>query len=102
MEIDGEIQVDAALDPLTAETKKVSGPVAGRANVLVFPDLNSGNIAFKLVQLLAGANAFGQILTGLSKPAAEISRGSSAHDVFGAAAVVGCQAIDRRLLYGTP
>ncbi len=102
MEIDGEIQVDAALDALTAETKKVSGPVAGRANVLVFPDLNSGNIAFKLVQLLAGANAFGQILTGLSKPAAEISRGSSAHDVFGAAAVVGCQAIDRRLLYGTP
>ena len=102
MEIDGEIQVDAALDALTAETKRVSGPVAGRANVLVFPDLNSGNIAFKLVQLLAGANAFGQILTGLSKPAAEISRGSSAHDVFGAAAVVGCQAIDRRLLYGTP
>ncbi|HEY0967312.1 MAG TPA: phosphate acyltransferase [Opitutaceae bacterium] len=102
LEIDGEIQVDAALDALTAETKKVSGPVAGRANVLVFPDLNSGNIAFKLVQLLAGANAFGQILTGLSKPAAEISRGSSAHDVFGAAAVVGCQAIDRRLLYGTP
>ncbi|GAB1488025.1 phosphate acetyltransferase [Opitutaceae bacterium] len=101
MEIDGEIQVDAALDALTAETKGVSGPVAGRANVLVFPDLNSGNIAFKLVQLLAGANAFGQILTGLSKPAAEISRGSSAHDVFGAAAVVGCQAIDRRLLYGT-
>lgn len=100
MEIDGEIQVDAALDALTAEAKRVTGPVAGRANVLVFPDLNSGNIAFKLVQLLAGANAFGQILTGLSRPAAEISRGSSAHDVFGAAAVVGCQAIDHRLLYG--
>jgi phosphate acetyltransferase len=100
-EIDGEIQVDAALDALTAGVKKVTGPVAGRANVLVFPDLNSANIAFKLVQILAGANTFGQILTGLSRPAAEISRGASAHDVFGAAAVVGCQAIDRRLLYGT-
>lgn len=101
MEIDGEIQVDAALDSVAAGMKNVTSPVAGRANVLVFPDLNSGNIAFKLVQILAGANAFGQILTGLSKPAAEISRGASAHDVFGAAAVVGCQAIDRRLLFGT-
>lgn len=101
MEIDGEIQVDAALDAVVAQTKKVHGPVGGRANVLIFPDLNSGNIAFKLVQLLAGANTFGQILTGLTRPAAEISRGASAHDVFGAAAVVGCQAIDRTLLYGT-
>lgn len=102
MEIDGELQVDAALDFGIAGAKRISGPVAGHANVLIFPDLNSGNIAFKLVQLLAGANTFGQIITGLSRPAAEISRGASAHDVFGAAAVVGCQAIDRRLLYGTP
>ena len=101
MEIEGEIQVDAALDAAVAAMKKVGGPVAGRANVLVFPDLNSGNIGFKLVQILAGANAFGQIITGLTRPAAEISRGASAHDVFGAAAIVGCQAIDRRLLYGT-
>lgn len=100
IEIDGELQVDAALDPYAAINKHVSGPVAGRANVLIFPDLTSANIGFKLVQVLAGANAFGQIVTGLSRPAAEISRGSSAHDVFGAAAVVGCQAIDRRLLYG--
>lgn len=102
MEIDGEMQVDTALDMAVAAAKKVGGGVAGRANVLVFPDLNSGNIGFKLVQILAGANAFGQIITGLSKPAAEISRGASAHDVFGAAAVVGCQAIDQRLLYGAP
>ena len=102
MEIDGELQVDAALDPHVAETKKVAGAVAGRANVLIFPDLASANIGFKLVQVLAGANTFGQIITGLSRPAAEISRGASAHDVFGAAAVVGCQAIDRRLLHGTP
>jgi len=84
-----------------AETKKIASPVAGRANVLIFPDLNSANIGYKLVQILAGANTFGQILTGLSRPAAEISRGASAHDIFGSAAVVGCQAIDRRLLYGT-
>jgi phosphate acetyltransferase len=102
MEIEGELQVDAALDPHVAETKQVAGTVAGRANVLIFPDLASANIGFKLVQVLAGANTFGQIITGLSRPAAEISRGASAHDVFGTAAVVGCQAIDRRLLYGTP
>jgi phosphate acetyltransferase len=102
MEIEGELQVDAALDTAIAAAKQIAGPVAGRANVLIFPDLNSGNIAFKLIQLLAGANTFGQIVLGLSRPAAEISRGASAHDVFGAAAVVGVQAIDRRLLYGTP
>jgi phosphotransacetylase len=101
VEIDGEIQVDAAFDPVVAEMKNVTSPVGGRANVLIFPDLASGNIAFKLVHILAGANSFGQIITGLTRPAAEISRGSSAHDVFGAAAIVGCQAIDRRLLYGT-
>jgi len=101
VEIDGELQVDAALDLAVAEMKGVTSPVGGRANVLIFPDLNSGNIAFKLVHILAGANSFGQIITGLTRPAAEISRGSSAHDVFGAAAIVGCQAIDRRLLYGT-
>ena len=101
MEIDGELQVDAALDATIADVKGVTSSVAGKANVLVFPDLNSGNIAFKLMQNLGGANAYGQILTGLTKPAAEISRGASAHDVFGAAAIVGCQAIDRRLLFGS-
>jgi phosphate acetyltransferase len=100
LDIEGEIQVDAALELAVAEAKGITGPVGGAANVLVFPDLNSGNIASKMVQILAGANTFGQILTGLSRPAAEISRGASAHDVFGAAAIVGCQAIDRRLLYG--
>lgn len=100
MEIDGELQADAALDAAVAAMKGITSPVAGRANVLIFPDLNSGNIAFKLVQSIAGGNAFGQIITGLSRPAAEISRGASAHDVFGAAAIVACQAIDQRLLYG--
>jgi phosphate acetyltransferase len=100
IEIDGEIQVDAALDQVVAKNKAVTSAVGGHANVLIFPDLNSGNNAFKLVQLLAGANTFGQILTGLTKPAAEISRGASAHDVFGAAAIVATQAIDPRLLHG--
>ncbi len=99
LEIEGEMQVDAALDPATALTKAAGGTVAGRANVLIFPDLNSGNIGSKLVQILAGANGYGQIITGLSKPAAEISRGASAHDILGAVAIVGCQAIDHRLLY---
>jgi phosphate acetyltransferase len=101
MEIEGEIQVDAALDGAVARMKGLDSKVAGRANVLIFPDLNSANIGYKLVQVLAGANSFGQIITGLTRPAAEISRGASAHDVFGAAAVVGCQAIDQRLLYGS-
>lgn len=99
LEIDGEMQVDAALDPVTAQTKGVGGLVAGKANVLIFPDLACGNIASKLVQIISGANAYGQIITGMSKPAAEISRGASAHDIFGAAVIVGCQAIDRRLLF---
>ncbi len=99
IEIEGEIQVDAALDRATAIVKGLEGStVAGNANVLIFPDLNSGNIASKLVQILTGANTYGQILMGLKRPAAEISRGASAHDIVGAAAIVGCQAIDRSLL----
>ena len=101
VEIEGEIQVDAALDAYVAANKNITSPVAGHANVLIFPDLNSGNIGFKLVQHIAGANAFGQIVTGLRKPAAEISRGSSAHDVFGAAVVCGVQAIDHDLLFSS-
>jgi phosphate acetyltransferase len=73
--------------------------VAGRANVLVFPDLNSGNISSKLLQHVARANAYGQILLGLDRPAAEVSRGSSAHDILGVAAIVGVQAIEFNQLY---
>ncbi len=100
LHIDGELQVDAALDPHTAEVKKIDGSsVAGKANVLVFPDLNCGNIAMKMVQILAGARNYGQILTGLAKPCAEISRGSSAHDIFGTTVLVAAQAVDRSYLY---
>ena len=73
--------------------------VAGRANVLIFPDLNAGNIASKLVQHVARANAYGQILLGLDRPAADVSRGSSAHDILGVAAIVGMQSIAYSELY---
>lgn len=100
IEVEGELQVDAALDRATAIVKGLEGGnVAGNANVLIFPDLNSGNIASKLVQILTGADTYGQIIMGLNRPAAEISRGSTAHDILGAAAIVGCQAIDRGLLF---
>ncbi len=99
LEIDGELQVDAALDPFVAEQKSITGSVAGKANVLIFPDLNSGNIASKLVQVLSGTRSYGQILTGLAKPAAEISRGASAHDIFGTSVIVAAQAVDRSFLY---
>lgn len=101
MEIDGELQVDAALDPITAKTKRIDGPVAGQANVLIFPDLHSANIASKLVDTLTRARNYGPILTGLTKPAAEISRGATASDIFGTAVMVASQAIDHKLLYPT-
>lgn len=101
MEIDGELQVDAALDPHVARGKSVDGPVAGKANVLIFPDLHSANISSKLVHFLTRARNYGPILTGLTKPAAEISRGATASDIFGTAVMVASQAIDHRLLYPT-
>lgn len=101
MEVDGELQLDAALDPYIAEQKGITGSVSGKANVLIFPDLHCANIASKMVQVAANANVYGQIITGLTKPCAEISRGSSAHDIIGTAVVVACQAIDQRMLYGS-
>ena len=98
-DFDGELQVDAALAPEIAERKLHDSKVAGKANVLIFPDLNSGNIASKLVRLVGHANAYGQILLGLNRPAADVSRGSSAHDILGVAAIVGVQAIDYQKLY---
>ncbi|MGD0085754.1 MAG: phosphate acetyltransferase [Verrucomicrobiota bacterium] len=98
-DFDGELQVDAALVPEIADRKLRDSKVAGRANVLIFPDLNSGNIASKLVRLVGHANAYGQILLGLNRPAADVSRGSSAHDILGVAAIVGVQAIDYPKLY---
>src|SRR5204862_2945445 len=98
-EFEGELQVDAALVPEIAERKLPMSKVAGHANVLVFPDLNSGNIASKLVQHVARANAYGQILLGLDRPSADVSRGSNAHDILGVATIVGIQAIAYKELY---
>jgi phosphate acetyltransferase len=98
-EIDGELQVDTALIKEIAEIKAPGSPVAGQANVLVFPDLNSGNIAIKLVHRLTGGEAYGQILLGLDKPAADLSRGASVHEIVGVAAIVCLQAIEYRRLY---
>jgi phosphate acetyltransferase len=98
-EIDGELQADTALIEDIAAIKAPGSMVAGQANVLVFPDLNSGNIAVKLVHRLAGGEAYGQILLGLDKPAADISRGASVHEIVGVAAIVGLQAVEYRRLY---
>jgi phosphate acetyltransferase len=98
-DFDGELQVDAALVPEIAARKIPDSKVAGKATVLIFPDLNSGNVASKLVQHVARANAYGQILLGLDRPAADVSRGSNAHDILGVAAIVGVQSVSYNELF---
>ena len=98
-DFDGELQVDAALVPAIAHRKVPQSQVAGKANVMIFPDLNSGNIASKFLQHVSKANAYGQILLGMDRPAADVSRGSTAHDILGVAAILGVQAISYRQLY---
>lgn len=93
LDIDGELQADVALDPAAAEVKLPDATVRETADVLVFPNLDAGHISLKLLQHVAGAQGYGQLILGLSRPAAQVPRTASVETIFGTAAAVGVEAI---------
>ncbi len=93
LKIDGEFQFDAAVSPVVARTKKIEGPVAGRANTFIFPDINAGNIGYKIAQRLGNFEAVGPILLGLNAPINDLSRGCNSDEVYKMAIVTATQCV---------